>query len=410
MPRLNSLFSFDFVEKKHASPFVFCPSSSSSLGLKGDYTALARLGYEQNVMVYRCVNLVARSAAAVPLRLYNNGEQLAEHPLLTLLARPNPLQGGSAFLESVLSFLLLSGNAYIEAIGPDTEAPQELYALRPDRLRIVPGARGLPAAYEYKVQQKRRQIAVDPVSGHCPLLHIKFFHPANDWYGLSPLEAARQSIAFHGTVARHNMSLLENGGRPSGALCLKEGAHHLSEEQRQELRESLSDMYRGAGKAGQMMVLEGGFDWKEMGFSPKDMDFNQGKNMAAREIAQAFGVPPMLVGVPGDATFSNYKEARLHLWEDTILPLLNRLINHLNTWLVPVYSGSAGDLHVTYDADAIPPLAHKRESTWERLDRCTFLTTNEKREALGYPPLKEGDALAQPANEKKERNHVASAS
>ena len=143
-------------------------------------------------------------------------------------------------------------------------------------------------------------------------------------------------------------------------------------------------MHQGIHNAGQIMILEGDFEWKEMGLSPKDMDFSGGKNMAAREIAQIFGVPPMLVGVPGDATFSNYKEARSHLWEDTVLPLLNRLINQLNTWLTPFFGDK---LRLTYDANAIPSLEVKRERAWERVNACTFLDTNEKRAAVGYPPL-----------------------
>ena len=127
-----------------------------------------------------------------------------------------------------------------------------------------------------------------------------------------------------------------------------------------------------------------------MGLSPKDLDFGEGKNMSSREIAQIFGVPPMLVGVPGDATFSNYREARLHLWEDTILPLLDRFVNQLNTWLVPQFGTH---LRLSYDIDAIPALSAKREAMWERTNNCTFLTLNEKREAFGYPPIPEGNSL-----------------
>lgn len=358
-----------------------------------NHAAAIQNGYEKNVIVHRAVNLIARSTGSVPLVLYAHNKKVTHHALLTLLRQPNPFQGSNVFMESIVSHLLLSGNAYVEALNTQDEAPpSELHVLQPERVRVKPGAFGVPEKYVYSVQGQTRDIAVDPLSGQSSLLHLKLFHPSNDWYGLSPLTAARQAIACHNTVAQHNLSLLENGGRPSGALFF--GGHKgatLSAEQRDTLHDNLSQMYRGSQNAGQMMILEGDFEWKEMGLSPKDMDFSEGKNVSAREIAQVFGVPPMLVGVPGDATFSNYREARLHLWEDTILPLLDRIINQLNAWLVPPFGNN---LRLTYDADNIPPLAAKREIAWERMNQCTFLTTNEKREAMGCAPLKENNQKA----------------
>lgn len=138
------------------------------------------------------------------------------------------------------------------------------------------------------------------------------------------------------------------------------------------------------------MVVEGNCEWREMGLSPKDLDFIEGKNMSAREIAQAFGVPPMLVGVPGDATFANYKEARFHLWEDTILPLLEYIVAEFNLWLVPFFGDN---LRLGYDTDSIPALAPRREAAWAKITNADFLTINEKRQAVGYGPIEGGDFL-----------------
>jgi HK97 family phage portal protein len=357
------------------------------------YDALSEVGYQKNVIVYRAVNLIARSIASVPFLLYEGDHEVDHHPLLTLLAKPNPSQGGNGFMESLISYLLLSGNAYIEATAPSPSPPQELHILRPDRMRVIPGTHGLAEGYEYQVAGNVRRVCVDPWSGQGPILHLKLFHPLNDWYGLSPLEAALKPIDLHNTVAHHNLCLLQNGGRPSGALLVKphpKTGVPLTEAQRQHLRDSLQEIYQGTRNAGQIMILEGDFEWKEMGLSPKDMDFVEGKYVAAREIAQIFGVPPMLVGVPGDATFANYREARLHLWEDTILPLLDLVVSQLNLWLSPAFGPH---LRLAYDTDAIPTLAAKREAAWEKIDGCAFLTLNEKRQAVGYAPVAGGDTL-----------------
>ena len=138
------------------------------------------------------------------------------------------------------------------------------------------------------------------------------------------------------------------------------------------------------------MLLEGGLDWKEMSLSPKDMDFLNAKLQSARDVAAAFGVPPMLVGVPGDSTYANYREARLALWEETILPLLDFIADQLNHWLSPRF----GDhLKLAYDKDEISALSPRREEAWARVQGAEFLTLNEKRAAVGYAPLDGGDDL-----------------
>lgn len=262
--------------------------------------------------------------------------------------------------------------------------PQELYILRPDRMRVQPGRNVFPAAYEYTVEGHKRRIPVDPQTGQSAVLHIKNFHPQQDWYGLSPLQAAALSIRQHRAISCHNLALMENGGRPSGALMIKPDTQSapLDDAARQDLKSQLMESYAGADNAGRMMVLEGDMDWKSMSLTPNDMDFGAAKNMAAREIAQAYGVPPMLVGVPGDATFANYREARFHLWEDTILPLLNVILSEVNRWFFPPNSA----YRFTYDVDQISAMALRRDPIWQRLKDADFLTEDEKRAAVGFGP------------------------
>jgi HK97 family phage portal protein len=356
------------------------------------YDSLADEGYQKNVIVYRCVNLIARGLGSVPWLLYRGETEVDQHPLIDLLKYPSPRQAGSAFMEAVVGYLLLSGNTYIEAIFNEEGAPIELHPLRPDRIKIIPGTSGIPTGYQYSVGSSCKIIPCDPVTGQSCVLHLKNFHPLNDWYGMSPIEAAAQSIDQHNAVAGHNLALLQNGGRPSGGLIVRPNPHSrvMSDEQRNSLRQDLRDIYAGHKNAGQILVLEGDCEWQEMGLSPKDLDFIEGKNISAREIAQSYGVPPMLVGVSGDATFANYKEARLHLWEDTILPLLEFFVAEFNLWLVPFYEEG---LYLNYNTDAIPALAQRREAVWSKIAAADFLTINEKRQAVGYGPIKGGDIV-----------------
>ncbi|MBS0248099.1 MAG: phage portal protein [Proteobacteria bacterium] len=268
-----------------------------------DYAALTREGFGRNAIVYRAVRLTAEAVGGVSFLLYDGAEELTAHPLIDLLARPNPRQDGPGFLETIAAHLMLSGNAYVEAVrvaGAGGNVPRELYALRPDRMKVVPGPNGWPAAFDYTVAGQTVRYAQDggkdgPVP---PILHLTLFNPLDDYYGLSPLEAAAIAVDTHNAAANWNKALLDNAARPSGALVYA-GADGtvLSETQFERLKTELAEQYQGAANAGRPLVLEGGLDWKAMSLSPKDMDFMEAKHAAAREIALAFGVPPMLLAM-----------------------------------------------------------------------------------------------------------------
>lgn len=362
------------------------------------YDRLAEEGYQKNVIAYRCIRLISQNAAAVPWRLYKgrgaDRRRLEEHPLLALLHRPNPMQSGAELFEAVFGFFLIAGNSYLETVGPNQGTPLELWTLRPDRMRIIPGTQGIPEAYRYTVNGKSIDFVVNPLTGRAQILHIKSFHPLDDWYGMSSLEAAAVSIDQHNDAAKWNATLLQTSGRPSGALVYKpthaDASNTLTEDQRQALKSELERYFSGAENAGRPLVLEGGLDWKEMALSPKDMDWLAGKDVSAREIALAFHVPPQLIGVDGSLTFSNFEQARLAFFDDAVLPLLDHVKDELNNWLVPQFGE---DLFIDYDIDKIEALAPRRQQVWDRLSKSGFMTVNEKRDALGYPPLEGGNIL-----------------
>jgi HK97 family phage portal protein len=354
-----------------------------------DYAALAREGYVCNAIVHRAVKLVAENVAGVTYLVYEGATLHDPHPLRDLLMRPNPRQEGAAFLEAVCAHLLLAGNAYIEAVTIEG-AVRELYALRPDRMRVVPGPDGWPQAYDYVIGA--RSVRFDQSAPLPPILHLTQFHPLDDHYGLSSLEAAAVAVDTHNSAAKWNKALLDNAARPSGAMVYSgpEGAV-LSESQFERIKRELDEQYQGARNAGRPMLLEGGLDWKAMSLSPKDMDFMEAKHAAAREIALAFGVPPMLLGIPGDNTYSNYQEANKVFWRGTVLPLAGRIGSSLAHWLAPAFGEG---LRIVVDVDDAPALAKDRAALWEQVGKAAFLTVNEKRVAIGFSPIEGGDRLA----------------
>ncbi len=347
-----------------------------------DTASLTRTRFSGNPVGFRSVKLITEAAAALPLVLQDDAQRYETHPVLRLMRRPNAAQGKAELLEALFGQLLLSGNAYVEAVQAEGGLPVELHVLRSDRMSVVPGADGRPKAYDYTAGGKTHRF---PAEAIC---HIKSFHPQDDHYGFSPLQAAAMAIDVHNSASRWSKSLLDNAARPSGALVWKggDGQGVMAEEQFRRLSDEIEANYRGARNAGRPMVLEGGLDWKPMGFSPSDMEFQKTKEAAAREIALAFGVPPMLLGIQGDATYSNYQEANRAFYRLTVLPLVTRVAAALSDWL----SGFTGeDLVLKPDLDQVPALATERDAQWARVANADFLTDAEKRALLGLPALAE---------------------
>ncbi len=353
-----------------------------------DTASLTRTGFVGNPVGFRAVKLIAEAAAALPLVLQDRQRRYEDHPVMSLVRRPNGAQGRAELFEGLYGQVLLSGDGYLEAVVGDMAVPLELHVLRSDRMRLVPGSDGWPVAYEYAVGGRKHRF--DVTGEISPICHIKSFHPLDDHYGLSPMQAAAAALDVHNSASRWSKGLLDNAARPSGAIVYQStdgSGGTMSRDQYDRLVSEMETHHQGARNAGRPMLLEGGLDWKPMGFSPADMEFQKTKEAAAREIAVAFGVPPMLLGIPGEATFANYQEAHRAFYRLTVLPLATRVAASVSTWL-SAYVGEA--LELKPDLDQVPALASERDAQWARVSGAEFLTAAEKRALLGLPAVDEG--------------------
>ncbi len=363
------------------------------------YDELAKEAYQKNVVAYVAISMVAQGFASVPWRLFRRRAgkrtEVVEHRLLDLLARPNPVTGSGPFLEALASFVLIAGNSYVEVAGPEGKPPRELWNLRPDRMRVVPGDLGVPEAYQYTLKGQGKRWPVDPLTGKTRIMHWRAFHPLDDWYGMSAIEAAAFSVDQHNQAGEWNQTMLANRAQPSGVLIYKptdakgRGAM-LTDPQRAQLQADLDSKMSGASNNNRPLLLEGDFKWEQMGLSARDMDWLKGRDVSARDVAIAFGVAPQLVGIPDTSTYANMMTARLSLWEETIIPLLGRGRDELNNWLTPMFDPG---LSLDFDLDEVPALVMRRKEKFETYRRTDFLTINEKREAVGFPPVDGGDVL-----------------
>ena len=334
------------------------------------YEAQLREGYCRNPVAQRAVRLVSEAVGGAPLT--------ASDPALAALVAAR--SGGQALAGAVAAQLLLHGNAYVELLGDGKGGVAELFALRPERVRVEPDAGGWPLAYRYRVGGHVRRIAAEDAAGRPALVHVRAFSPVDDHYGMGCLGAAAGAIAIHNAATRWNKALLDNAARPSGALVYDPGdGGVLAPDQFERLKAEMDAGFAGAANAGRPMLLEGGLKWQAMSLTPADMDFVGLKAAAAREIALAFGVPPMLLGLPGDNTYSNYREASRALWRLTVLPLAGEILAALGQALAAWFPGAA----IAVDLDRVPALAEDRERLWRQVNGADFLSDAEKRAMLG---------------------------
>ncbi|WP_324750796.1 phage portal protein [Sphingomonas sp. LY54] len=352
-------------------------------GLAGEpwprgYEQQVREAYLHNPVAQRAVRLVAEGIGGAPV--YASGAAVAGAQMESLV-RPS-------LLEAVAAQLLLHGNAFIQILLDADGVPAELFPLRPERVSVEADAAGWPLAYVYKAGQAKSRMAARDGLGRPSVVHLKAMHPLDDHYGLGCLGAAAGAVAIHNAATRWNKALLDNAARPSGALLFDPGEKGmpLSPDQYERLKAEMEAGFAGAANAGRPMLLEGGLRWQAMSLTPADMDFVGLKAAAAREIALAFGVPPMLLGLPGDATYANYREANRALWRLTILPLAEKILGGIAGALSAWWPGEG----LTLDIDQVTALAEDRERLWAQVSAAEFLTEQEKREMLGFEPLAEG--------------------
>lgn len=330
-------------------------------------------GFLANPIAQRSVRVVAEGIGQAPLHC-------SDPRLATLVTATS---AGQSLIETLAAHLLLNGNGYVQILKDASGTPVELFALRPDRVKVVLDTKGWPCGYSYTVGSHTTTIPLDDEDGWPGIIPLRTMHPLADHHGASALQAAWQAVLIHNAATHWNRALLENAARPSGALVYDTGdGMALTREQFDRLRQELDVAFSGATNAGRPMLLDGGLKWQSIALSPADMDFATLKSAAARDIAMAFGVPPMLLGLPGDNTYANYREASRALWRLTLLPLADKLFAALREGLAPWFP----EAELRIDLDRVPALSEDRERLWSQVSDADFLSRAEKRQMLGLSP------------------------
>ncbi len=360
-----------------------------------DYVSLVKR-YATNAVVRRCVKMISEAVAAIPPspKLRGREKERFAEAISRFLQAPNPRQDRSGLIEQLAGYFLLHGNAFAELVPGASAGYAQMYAIRPEHMRIVPGADGWVEKYVYRPGTgAEKHWPVDIERGKAAILHIADFAPDDDLWGRGALKSVEKELDVYDNCFDYARALLKNGAMPSGAMkyapqvAAGEPQPSLSEEQFQRLKQQLTRQTE-MGNKGKPMILDGGLDWVAFSWNLVDMQAEELRNGAARGIALGFGVPPMLLGIPGDNTYSNYKEANRAFYRATAIPLAVKLYGAIGRWL-GAWTNQR-ELTLEVDEDKIYALAEELTETYQRLETSRFLTLDEKRERAGFDALPDG--------------------
>ncbi len=363
------------------------------------YAACAKEGYAKNAIVKSVTSKISKSLAHCKVKLQRHGkdgewvdlgsDEDDEHPLMMLMNKPNPRQSGYTFWGDFIQNYLIAGGAYMVGNGP-TKAkdapPTELWLMRPDRVEILPGDDNIPKAYRFNCNSQIVDFPVDRVDGTSAVFEMKMYNPLDDWKLMSPLRSAALQVDQYNYAAEWNMANLQAGGRPQGGFKYTPSGQEmpfLDRNTRKKLERDIDQRLMGPKNARRPLVMDGGISWEDFGMSAVEMDWLEGQRDAARTICLVYNTPPLLLGLPGDNTYANYAEARMSFYEETVIPLLQELLDGLNGWLVPRFGD---DLRLVVDLESISALGPQRAEKFAQVNEAVFLTINEKRKALNMEP------------------------
>ena len=372
-----------------------------------------RKGYQKNPTIYSIVNLITKTAVAVPYIIYEkkdedtlkqykaltsgivNDDSLikanmikkhalikTEHtPLHDLLDRPNPAQSYATWMTEVIAFGKLTGNRFIYGIGPESRENKvfnELYALPSHLVDIKSNGIFEPVA-KYCMNYGRNQYDIDASD----VLHIADFNPDYDGsgshlYGQSPLLSGLRSMTSNNEAVETGLKYLQNQ-TARGILTSEDES--LTPTQAQQLKDAFRRNYQGSHNAGDVIVTPKKLSWTNFGLSAGDLQLIETYNASIKDLCNIFSVPVQLLNNTESSTYNNMREAKKALYQNCVIPELDKLRDELNRWLVPLYGEN---LFLDFDYSSISELQQEQEKIVSQLSQSYWLSSNEKRMAMGY--------------------------
>ena len=359
-----------------------------------NYGNYAKEGYGRNAIVNACIRELATGTAAA--RFYvqrDTTDGLVEvegTPLANLIMYPNGTQDFYHWVERLVTYLYVSGNAYVLKERSRGNQITGLYLLRPDRVSIMPSGEGVKG-YSYEVDGKEYFLKPEDVG------HLSFPNPSGDLYGLSPLHVLTKTINLDLSMTDFAKVFFQNAGVPSGLLKVKRRL--TSQEEATRIRSRWRSSFGGTNNFHSVAVLDDDAEYQQMASAPADMALTDLHNHTESRICSVLGVPPILISANVGlqrSTFSNYREARFSFHSETLEPLISKIVRFLN-YCVGMEMGET----IAVDLTEMRGFLDDKETINARaaqLFSSGIVTLNEAREMVGQDALPDGEVRRLPAN------------
>jgi HK97 family phage portal protein len=379
------------------------PNLDGMLFPDSSYETFARNGYGRNELVYACITEKAQSLPQSVLRVWpagsSGGEPVESHRLRQLISQPNPVTNEFEFFELSVTYLDLAGNCYWLVERARDGLPAELWPLRPDLVRVLPTRNPRVWRYGYILDPTppRGQPAEVIMIPAGDLIHIKYPNPLDAYFGQAPLRPASRATALDNSATDFVDSLLRNDAVPRVVVLTQEAID-------QEVADKLRAKWRQNTRRGDPSFLQAGMTIETVGLNLRDLEFPDLRTISESRICMALGVPPILVGAKvglDRSTFSNYGEARVSFWEETVMPLQRRFLEPIRTNLLPEYAGVGRNrVELRWDNSQVLALQESEQARWDRATNALArggVTLNDFRRTVGLDPVPNGDVFLMPA-------------
>jgi HK97 family phage portal protein len=379
-------------------------------------------GYRYNATIYSIINLITKSATNIPFQVYEvqksndlkrykaltSGEfnsntvlqakmlqkkalvELEDTELHELLDRPNPAQSYNSWIQEIIAFGKLTGNRYIYGIGPDTGAGigkfKELYILPSQKVEINSGGIMEPVK-EYTLSYNGTyRIAAEEVC-HIKDVNLYYDGTGSHLYGMSPLKAGLRVMDANNQALTTGVKYLQNQ-TARGILMSDEG--DLNEVQAKQLKDKFRQQYQGSDNAGDVIITPKKLSWVNFGLNASDLSLIEQYNATIKDLCNIYNVPVQLLNNTDSTTYNNMKEAKKALYQNAVIPELNKIRDELNRWLAPQYGDK---IYIDFDYSAIPELQEEMDKVVGQMSQAWWITPNEKRAAMSYGMDEENEKL-----------------
>jgi HK97 family phage portal protein len=350
-----------------------------------------REGYKINPWVYRAIQLISQNGSSVPWVLYNaEMNPQWNHPISKMLARPNPYFSRQRTMELLISWLELSGNAYLKKVKVNNRTV-EIWPISPDRIAPIPSRDPARFIDGYQVIEDGGREWANPDYNQETVIHLKLTDPSNPYEGISPLMAAAKSVDLDNSQLDWNTSTMQNRGVVDGVFTFK---RPIDGNQAEGIMRRIMDKFGGKKNARKPLVIGDDASYTRLSLNAIELDFLNSRKHNREEILSVFGVPPQLIGIQDSSTYNNYAISMRIFWETTVMPLLDMVRDTLNH---AMYDEIPEGYSIGYDISEIAALRNNEEEkaniakTYYEIGVPVSIT-NEKL-ALGLPEYEGWDKV-----------------